>query len=60
MDDYPTLQIKALRKASDLEEYKLYRAALEWSLVDPIVIESRDDLNQKTNGVIELSLIVTR
>jgi hypothetical protein len=38
MDNYPTLQTKALRKASDLDEYKLYRAALEWSLIDPIVI----------------------
>ncbi len=47
MDNYPTLQTKALRKASDLDEYKLYRAALEWSLVDPIVIESREDLKSK-------------
>jgi superfamily II DNA or RNA helicase len=37
-------QTKVLRKSVLPDEYKLYRAALEWDLADPIVIETRDDL----------------
>ena len=29
------------------EEYRVYRAGLEWDLTDPIVIETRDDLKSK-------------
>ena len=29
------------------DEYKLYRAALEWDLADPIVIETRTDLKSE-------------
>src|SRR5207245_11782540 len=29
------------------DEYKLYRAALEWDLTDPIVIETRKDLKSE-------------
>ena len=31
----------------DPDEYKLYRAALEWDLTDPIVIETRKDLKSE-------------
>jgi hypothetical protein len=34
---------KILNKNTVLDEYRLYRAALEWDLIDPIVIESRKD-----------------
>jgi SNF2 family DNA or RNA helicase len=37
-------QTKVLRKNLARDEYKLYRAALEWDLTDPIVIETRKDL----------------
>ena len=34
---------KVLRRSSTSEEFKVYRAGLEWGLTDPIVIESADD-----------------
>lgn len=34
---------KLLRHRSSPEEYRIYRAGLEWDLTDPIVIESADD-----------------
>ena len=34
---------KVLRRASSPEEFKIYRAGLEWDLTDPIVIESAED-----------------
>lgn len=34
---------KVLRRSSSPEEYKIYRAGLEWDLTEPIVIESADD-----------------
>lgn len=34
---------KALRRTRTPEEYRVYRAGLEWDLTDPIVIESADD-----------------
>jgi SNF2 family DNA or RNA helicase len=37
-------QTKILRRSAVPDEYKLYRAALEWDLTDPIVIEMRKDL----------------
>ncbi len=39
-----SLQIKPLQRSATPEEYLLYRAALEWDLIDPIVIEKREDL----------------
>jgi superfamily II DNA or RNA helicase len=44
--DY-TLSSKALRRSSDNKTYSLYRAGLEWSLIDPIVIDSRADLKSE-------------
>jgi superfamily II DNA or RNA helicase len=38
------LQQKILRRTQSPEEYAIYRAALEWDLDDPIVIENADDL----------------
>jgi SNF2 family DNA or RNA helicase len=40
-------QTKILRKNLVPDEYKLYRAALEWDLTDPIVIETRKDLKSE-------------
>ncbi len=37
-----------MRRASTADAYDLYRAALEWSLDDPIVIDNRDDLKSET------------
>lgn len=42
------LQTKILRRARSPGEYAVYRAALEWGLTDPIVIESRDDFKSET------------
>src|SRR3984957_18301562 len=40
-------QTKILRKSVVPDECKLYRAALEWDLTDPIVIETRKDLKSE-------------
>lgn len=37
------VQQKILRSKTSPEEYAIYKAALEWALTDPIVIESKDD-----------------
>src|SRR5260221_13493693 len=37
-------QSKILRRQKTPEEYRVYRAGLEWDLTDPIVIETREDL----------------
>jgi SNF2 family DNA or RNA helicase len=39
-------QTKVLRRGVP-DEYKLYRAGLEWDLADPIVIETRKDLKSE-------------
>lgn len=41
------LHTRPLRRAKDAQELKLYRAALEWGLADPIVIEGRKDLKSE-------------
>jgi superfamily II DNA or RNA helicase len=40
-------QTKILRRSVVPDEYPLYRAALEWDLTDPIVIETRKDLKSE-------------
>jgi superfamily II DNA or RNA helicase len=40
-------QTKILRRSLVPEEYKLYQAAVEWDLTDPIVIETRKDLKSE-------------
>lgn len=42
-----SLQSKALRRQRANREYEVYRAALEWDLTDPIVIDSREDLKSE-------------
>lgn len=42
-----SLQSRALRRQRTSKEYEVYRAALEWDLSDPIVIESREDLKSE-------------
>jgi superfamily II DNA or RNA helicase len=44
MSNPAPLQYKVLRAAPEPEDYELYRSALEWDLIDPIVIESRSDV----------------
>ena len=41
------VQTKVLRKSEGPEDYALYRTALEWGLLDPIVIDKRDDLKSE-------------
>src|SRR6266446_5700656 len=43
----PKLHTKTLRRATDPSAYKLYRAAQEWDLVDPILIRDREDLKSE-------------
>ena len=43
----PEFQTKILRRSVVPDEYALYRAALEWDLTDPIVIETRNDLKSE-------------
>src|SRR5205807_2247565 len=40
-------QTKILRRSVIPDDYPLYRAALEWDLTDPIVIETRKDLKSE-------------
>jgi len=41
------LSTKLLRRSREPAEFELYKAALEWSLVDPIIINSREDLKSE-------------
>lgn len=41
------MQTRVLRRKATLEEYRVYRAGLEWDLTDPIVIEKREDLKSE-------------
>src|SRR6185312_9730971 len=45
--DAPRLQTKTMRRAADSTAYDLYRAALEWDLIDPILIRDRKDLKSE-------------
>jgi len=42
-----SFQTKVLKQAKNIDEYNLYKAALEWDLIDPIIIESREDLKSE-------------
>lgn len=41
-------QAKTLKRATHPDKYNLYRAALEWDLVEPIVIEDREDMRSES------------
>ena len=41
-------QMKILKRAANPDKYNLYRAALEWDLVEPIVIEGREDMRSES------------
>jgi superfamily II DNA or RNA helicase len=43
-----TIDSKILRRKTSPEEYAVYRAGLEWDLIDPIVIESREDVRSES------------
>jgi superfamily II DNA or RNA helicase len=55
MERVTRLQTKVLRTEASPGEADLYRAALEWDLIDPIVIEKREDLKSEArwHGQIE-------
>src|SRR5216684_146949 len=40
-------QTRILRRKTTPEEYRVYRAGLEWDLTDPIIIETREDLKSE-------------
>jgi superfamily II DNA or RNA helicase len=44
MTEFTNIQSKILNPARSSNEYGLYRAGLEWDLIDPIVIESKEDV----------------
>ena len=44
----PSIQTKVLCRSTNSDEYDLYRAALEWDLIEPIVIEDREDIRSET------------
>ena len=44
-----SLQFRQLKRSEDDESYRLYRAALEWDLDEPIVIEDRNDLKSEAS-----------
>lgn len=44
-----SLQFRNLKRTEDDENYRLYRAALEWDLDEPIVIEDRNDLRSEAS-----------
>jgi len=41
-------QAKTLKRATSPDKYNLYRAAFEWDLAEPIVIEDRDDMRSES------------
>ncbi len=43
----PIFQTRILRRKTSPEEYRVYRAGLEWDLTDPIVIETREDVKSE-------------
>lgn len=51
----PTLLTPTLQRARTAGEYRTVKAAMEWDLIDPIIIESGDDLKSKPSwqGLVE-------
>lgn len=49
----PSFQIKTLRKASAPLDFLLYKAALEFDLIEPIVIESQEDIKSERSWNID-------
>lgn len=43
----PSLKSQVLSRAASPDFYRLYRAGLEWSLIDHIAIETSDDLKSR-------------
>ena len=54
-DQMPAVQTKILRQKTTPDEYRVYRAGLEWDLTDPIVIEKREDIKSEPGwrGLVE-------
>jgi superfamily II DNA or RNA helicase len=44
MESIASFHSKTLQQAKSLAEYNLYKAAIEWDLIEPIVIDSINDL----------------
>lgn len=51
----PTLKFNKLQYSNDKEEYKLYKSALEWNLIEPIVINNEKDIKSRQDweGLLE-------
>lgn len=47
MAKHAEIQTKILTRGTSAEQYRLYRAALEWDLTEPIVIQNVDDLKSR-------------
>src|SRR3990167_1991757 len=41
-------QAKTLKRAETLDKYRIYRAGLEWDLIEPIVIEDKEDMRSES------------
>jgi superfamily II DNA or RNA helicase len=48
VEETRTFEAKVLQREPRPGDYEVYKAALEWDLIDPIVIESSDDLKSQT------------
>lgn len=44
----PSFQSRILQRSVNTDDFKLYRAGLEWDLLDPIVIESKEDMKSES------------
>ena len=42
------LQTRTLKLAKNDKNYALYKAGLEWDLIEPIVIEDREDMKSES------------
>ena len=47
MEEAQGIETKVLQREYRPGDYEVYKAALEWDLIDPIVIESRDDIKSE-------------
>lgn len=44
----PSFQSRILQRSANTDDFNLYRAGLEWDLLDPIVIESKEDIKSES------------
>lgn len=44
----PSFQSRILQRSANTDDFNLYKAGLEWDLLDPIVIESKEDMKSES------------